>query len=181
VGRELDYTPRQVTMALTALVRDRGDVEVTAARLIGDEFMVSADTLALWKTDTHAEQYKRIEEHIGRETERDAITTAQQTSSAAASCKLELLERVGEIRAPGARLPGAARRVNDATAKATTELMQLTGRPVNGNAGDASVEAMTRLVTGLQELGLVKLAPSIAETISDADDPRSAGSSISLK
>jgi hypothetical protein len=168
VGRELDYTARQVTMALTALVRDRGDVEVTAARLIGDEFMVSADTLAFWKTDTHAEQYKRLEEHIGRETERDAITTAQQVIKRGGELKLELLEYVGEIRRPEL-VSQALRAVSDATAKATTELMQLTGRPVSGASGDASLESMTRLVTGLQELGLVKLAPSIAATLTDAD------------
>lgn len=154
-------------MALSALVRDHGDVEKTANRLIGDEFMVSADVLAVWKADTHAEQYRRLEEQLGREIERDAIGTLQHTIRRAGEIRLDLLERVALIERPEL-VSQALRAVSDAGRKATTELMLLTGRPVNGASGDASVEAMTRLVTGLQELGLVKLAPSIAETITDA-------------
>lgn len=168
MGHEVDYTSRQITTALTALVRDHGDVEVTAGRLIGDEFMVSADTLALWKADTHAEQYRRLEEQLGREIERDAIMRTQQIIKRSGELKLELLERVGAITRQEL-VPQALRAVSDAGAKATTELMQLTGRPVSGASGDASVDAMLRLVTGLQETGLIKIAPSVAATLTDAD------------
>lgn len=155
-------------MALTALVRDLGDVEKTASRLIADEFMVSADVLALWKTETHVEQYKRIEEHLGHEIERDAIMTAQHTIRRGGELRLALLERVGKIERQEL-VSQALRAVSDATRKATTELMLLTGRPIDGASNDASVEAMTRLVTGLQELGLVKVAPQIAVAL-DGDD-----------
>lgn len=155
-------------MALTALVRDHGDVEKTANRLIGDEFMVSADTLTLWKADVHAEQYRRLEEQLGREVERDAILRAQQIIRRGNELTLDLMERVGRIERQEL-VSQALRAMSDATKKATTELMLLTGRPVTGASGDASVEAMLRLVTGLQETGLIKIAPGIAETLTDAD------------
>lgn len=161
MGKELDYTPRQVTMALQALARDFGDVEKTAERLIGDEFMVSPDTLWLWRVDLHAEQYTRIVDNLGTELERNAITQLQQRIVRTNELAMTMAERVGEV-TRAELVSQALRALTDASAKASTELMQITGRPVSGNAGDASVEAMSRLLNGLAGAGLIKIAPSIA-------------------
>lgn len=160
-------------MALQQLARDEGDTVKTANRLINDEFMVPAATLVMWVTETHAEQYARIAEGIGAEQERQVIRQAQDTLVYAGTVQRKLVEEIeiklteGKIR-PEA-LPQALRSVTDVRSKSTTSLLLLTGRSVTGNAGEATVEAMTRLVTSLQGLGLVKVAPSIAATLGSED------------
>jgi hypothetical protein len=165
VGREISYTPRQVTEALQALARDFGDVDKTAERLIADEFQVSAETLHLWKTETHAEQYKRLLENMGHELERSAIQQLQQRITRTNELAMEMAERVGQIQRQELT-PGALRALTDASAKATTELMQLTGRPT---AGDGSIENMLRLISGLEGAGFLKIAPSVAYTLRPED------------
>lgn len=168
MGTDLSYTPRQVTQALQALARDNGDVEATAEKLIDDEFMVTAAVLYEWKTETHAEQYSRIVEALGAELERNAIIQLQRIVGRANDLKLGMMERVGEITRPEL-VSQALRALSDVGAKSTNQLMQLTGRPVAGNAGDASVEAITRIVTGLQAAGLIKIAPSVVATLGPGD------------
>lgn len=153
-----------VAQALAALARDYGDVDKTAERLIDDEFMVPAATLYEWKTEVHAEQYSRIAQGLGSELERDAIQQLQQTLVRSNELRLEMLERVGGITRPEL-VSQALRAISDAGAKASTELMQITGRPVNGAAGDGSVDAMLRLLGSMQSMGLVSVAPSVQGSI----------------
>lgn len=170
MGTEIAYTPGQVTRALRQLALDFGDVETTSERLIDDEFQVSALTLLEWKLDLHAEQYQRIAEQLGLERERNAIGQLQEIVVRANELKLPMMERVGEI-TRAELVPQALRALSDAGAKATAQLMQLTGRPLDGKAGDASVDSMIRLVTGLQGAGLLNIAPPVAEAIeADAKD-----------
>lgn len=164
MGKDVSYTPRQVTMALQALARDYGDVEKTADRLINDEFQVPAETLWQWKQDTHAEQYNRLLDVMGHELERSAIQQLQQRITRTNELVETMAERVGEVTRPEL-VSQALRALTDASAKATTELMQLTGRPTNGAAGDGSIEGMIRLISGLESAGFLKVAPSVALTL----------------
>jgi hypothetical protein len=165
---ELAYSSRQVTLALQALARDFGDVDKTADRLINDEFQVPAETLYLWKTEVHAEQYNRLLDNMGHELERSAIQQLQQRITRTNELAMEMAERVGEI-TRAELTPQALRALTDASAKASTELMQLTGRPINGAAGDGSIENMLRVISGLQSAGFLKVAPSVAAFTLDAE------------
>lgn len=164
MGKELSYTPRMVTMALQALARDHGDVDRTAERLLNDEFQVPAETLYLWKTELHAEQYNRLLENMGHELERTAIQQLQHRIARVNELTMDMAERVGQIQRQELTA-GALRALTDASAKATTELMQLTGRPVNGAAGDGSIENMLRVIAGLEGSGFLRVAPSVAYTL----------------
>lgn len=168
MSMEVSYTPRMVTMALQALARNHGDVDLTARDLINDEFQVPAATLIDWMTDSHAEQYTRIAESLGAEIERSIIRQAQDNMHRAGQLQTDLLERVGRVQREEL-LSQALRAVTDARSKSTNTLLLLTGRSITGNDGGATVEAMTRLVNSLQGLGLVKVAPSIAATLGDGD------------
>lgn len=160
-------------MALQAVARNQGDVELTARELINDEFQVPAATLIDWITETHAEQYSRIVDGLGAEQERRVIRQAQDTLVRAGEVQSELVEAIatqlhdGKIRPEV--LPQSLRSITDVRAKSVNSLLLLTGRSVTGNTGEATVEAMTRLVNSLQGLGLVKVAPSIAATLGSED------------
>lgn len=168
MGTEIAYTPRQVTLALQQLALDFGNVETTAEKLINDEFQVPALTLLAWKLEEHAEQYGRIADQLGAQLERGAITQLQETIIKANEGRLELIERVALIERPEL-VSQALRALSDASAKASTELMQLTGRPTDGRDGDASVDAMIRLVTSLQGAGLINVAPAVAATLAPTE------------
>lgn len=168
MGKELTYTPRMVTLALQALARDFGDVDKTADRLVNDEFQVPAETLYLWKTESHAEQYNRLLENMGHELERTAIQQLQHRITRVNELAMEMAERVGGIQRQELT-PAALRALTDASSKASTELMQLTGRPINGAAGDGSVENMLRLIAGLESSGFLKVAPSVAYTLDPSE------------
>lgn len=173
MGKEIAYTPGQVQIALRALARDHGDVDKTAERLLDDgegfeSFMVPAGTLDLWKNETHAEQYKQLVERMGAELERDAVIHLQRTITRANRARDDLIERVSQIERPEL-VSQALRAISDASAKSTNQLMQLTGRPVAGAAGDASVEAITRVVKGLEAAGLISVSPRVSATLTPED------------
>lgn len=155
-------------MALQALARNQGDVELTSMELINDEFQVPVATLIAWMTETHSEQYTRIADGLGAEIERQVIRQAQDNMKRAGEIQADLLERVALIERPEL-VSQALRAVTDARTKSTTALLLLTGRSITGNDGGATIEAMTRLVNSLQGQGLVKIAPSIAATLGPED------------
>lgn len=155
-------------MALQALARNEGDVELTARELVNDEFMVPAATLIDWITETHVEQYERIYKAYGGERERRAVQQAHNLIVRTGELQATMIERVGEVTRPEL-VSQALRALTDARRKGVNDLLLLTGRSITGGSETATVEAMTRLVTGLQGLGLIKVSPTIAATLTDAD------------
>lgn len=159
MGTELAYTPEQVTKTLMRLAAEHGDVEAVAEVLIDDEFQVPADTLRLWMLDTHAEQYKRYERDAGTGHERLAIARLRETIARSAQLEADMLEQVATITNPALQ-PNALRAIADVKSKATTELLQLTGRPVSG-AREGSADAMGNLVRHMLEKGYLKAADGV--------------------
>jgi hypothetical protein len=155
--REVAYSPEDVSKALMRLAANHGDAARTAGELIDDRFQVPADTLLTWKLETHSEQYRRIESSIANDLEEQAISQLRQTIRRVGELEGDMLERVGQINDP--RLtPNALRALADTRAKATNELLQLTGRPLNGERAGGDVG---QLVRGMVEAGLLRLAPGI--------------------
>lgn len=155
--QQLDYPAADVTKALMRLAANEGDVDRTADELVDDRFMVPADTLRHWKLETYREQYTRLEEQRAHELEQDAIAQLRRTIKKVGELEDKMLERVGGITDRNLT-PNALRALSDARAKATNELLQLTGRPVNGQrAGGSPAD----LVMSMVELGYLRLAPGI--------------------
>lgn len=155
-------------MALQQLARNKGDIAATADELVNDEFQVPAATLVEWSTETHAEQYDRITKSLGYELERRAVQQAQEMIVRTGELQMEMIEEVGRIRRQELT-PQALRALTDARRKGVNDVLLLTGRSITGGSEAATVEAMTRLVTGLQGLGLIKVAPSVALTLGDSE------------
>lgn len=155
-------------MTLQALARNEGDVSKTADELINEEFQVPAATLIEWITETHVEQYNRIADAIGAELERRAVQQAHKLIIKAGELQYDMVVRAGAIERQEL-VPQALRALTDARRKGVNDVLLLTGRSITGASDAATVEAMTRLVTGLQGLGLIKVAPNIAATLNDAD------------
>ena len=157
VKREVAYPPEDVTKALMRLAANHGDVEATAAELIDDRFQVPVDTLRTWKLETHSEQYRRVEQAIANDLEEQAIAQLRHTIRKVGEAESTMIDRVAAIE--DSRLtPGALRALADTRAKATNELLQLTGRPLNGDRAGGDVG---QLVRGMVEAGLLRLAPGI--------------------
>lgn len=160
-------------MALQALARNEGDVAETASELINDEFQVPRSTLIEWMTETHAEQYHRIVDQLGNENERRVIAQAHNVTVRAGEVQADLVEHLATLLDTGKLrpelVPQSIRALTDARAKSVNSVLLLTGRSITGDTGGADVEAMTRLVEGLQSLGLVKIAPNIAATLGPED------------
>jgi hypothetical protein len=126
VGADLDFSPDQVTRALRELVAHAGDPEAAAEALVDDEFQVPVATLRRWKRDTHAEQYRRLEEEYGRELERIATEQARATIVRAGQIERDLLEQVKDV--PREVAPQALRAAADVKSKSVDKLLALTGR-----------------------------------------------------
>lgn len=161
MSTEIAYTPEQVTTALMTLVANGGSASKTAEELLEGDFQVTAPTLRRWKNDTHAEQYRRLEENYGHELEQLAIQRARQIIEKAADKVEVLLERAGE--AEGDLVPQALRAVADAQSKQGNLLMQLTGRPTNPRDNGSS--DVVQLVMHMVDKGYLKLAPDVAQHV----------------
>jgi hypothetical protein len=150
-GTDLDFSPEQVTRALRELVAHAGDPTAAAEALVDDEFQVPVATLRRWKRDTHAEQYRRLEEEYGRELERIAAEQARATIVRAGQIERDLLERVKD--APPDVAPQALRAAADVKSKNVDKLLALTGR-----AGMAPAPSdFGSLLRHMQARGYVKL------------------------
>lgn len=151
-GQDLDFSPEQVTRALRELVAHAGDPEQAAEALVDDEFQVPVATLRRWKRETHAEQYRRLEEEYGRELERIATEQARATIVRAGQIERDLLERVKD--APPDVAPQALRAAADVKSKNVDKLLALTGRAGYGAPQATEFGALLRHMQGK---GYVKL------------------------
>lgn len=161
MGTAVDYTPQQVTTALMQLVANGGNAAKTAEMLHDDEFQVPEATLRRWKNDTHAEQYRRLEDNYAAELEAEAIQRARIRLREADEIEGKLLERA-ESASPDL-VPQALRAVADVKAKSGNLLMQLTGRPIapkDQGSGDVA-----KLLMAMVDKGYLRLAPAVAESI----------------
>lgn len=161
MSSEIAYSPTQVTTALMAMVANGGSAAKTAEELHEGDFQVTAATLRRWKNDTHAEQYRRLEENYGHELEQMAIQQARQIIEMSHDKLKALLERAGE--AKGDLVPQALRAVADTQSKQGNLLMQLTGRPTNPRDNGSS--DIVQLVMHMVDRGYLKLAPDVAEHV----------------
>lgn len=138
MARHLDLPPEDVSLALLRLARNGGNIELTADELIDDRFQVPRDTLQTWMLDTHAEQYRRIEKELGERKEENAIARLRTIIEKTSALRVDMVDEVGRI-SDQRLLPQALRALSDAEAKSTTMLLQLTGRPVNGDRHGTSL------------------------------------------
>jgi hypothetical protein len=160
VAVENSYTSEQVTKALLALAANGGDAKETAAQLHEGDFMVTEATLLLWKTEEHAERYKRYARDLAQERESRTASILQDTIVETARMKRGLLEKV-EATADRPEYAGhALRAITDAESKSVNSLLALTGRPTDGRT-DGGGDAIARLVLGMQAQGLIQLAPGL--------------------
>jgi hypothetical protein len=156
-----EYEPEQVTKALLALAANAGDAKVTAGQLIEDDFQVSEATLLLWKHETHAERYKRFERELAAEREGRTVSILQDTITETSRMKREMLEKVRDTADRPEYAGHALRAITDAESKSVSSLLALTGRPTDGRQ-EGGADALSRLVLGMAERGLVRLAPGLS-------------------
>jgi hypothetical protein len=155
---EIAYSTGDVTKALTRLALNNGDVKATAGELIDDRFQVPEDTLRFWMLEEHKQRYDRLKRDLSSSQEEQAVSQLRRTITRVGELEADLLERVGAIQ--DERLsPNALRALSDARAKATTELLQLTGRPVDGKTDAASAIS---LLGKLHREGLLRAAPGVS-------------------
>lgn len=158
--RGISYEPEQVTKALLTLAANAGDVDRTAEELI-DDFQVTKGTLLLWMKETHAERYKRFERELAAERERRTVSILQDTITETSAMKKELLSKVRDTADRPEYAGHALRAITDAESKSVSSLLALTGRPTDGRQ-DGGGDALARLVMGMAEKGLVRLAPGLS-------------------
>ena len=151
-GRSLQ-SPEKVTEALLQLVANAGNVAKTAKQVDLPE-----QTLRHWKNDTHAEQYRRLEEQHGRELELQAIDQARQTIVRAGEIERELLEKAKDSRPD--MVPQALRAVTDVKAKNVDRLLSLTGRPVQPK--DPGGNDLVALMQSMVDRGYLKVAAGVS-------------------
>lgn len=142
----------KVTEALLQLVANGGNVEQTAKQ-VG----VAASTLRAWKNDRHAERYRRLEESHGTELERQAVELARARMIRASEIEGELLERAAK--ATPDMVPQALRAVSDVKAKATQQVLTLTGRSIDPKG--ASTGDLVQLLESMAAKGFVRIAAGI--------------------
>lgn len=158
------YSQAQITEGLAQLVANGGDVSKTSKEVDVPDY-----TLRSWKTDTHAEQYRQLEEAHGTALERQAVELARATLVRAAAIEDRMLDRIEDVSSKD--LPQALRAVADVKAKAGNQLMQLTNRPTDPK-DPAGMDIMAML-RSMEARGLAKLAVGIevrAEAV-PADNP----------
>lgn len=160
MAQEIAYTPEEVTKALLALAANGGDAKATAEQLHDGDFMVTEATLLLWKHETHSERYARLETELAHERERRTVSVLQETITETARIKKDLLEKVEKTAERPEYAGHALRAITDAEAKSVNSLLALTGRPTDGRQ-DGGSDAMTRLVLGMAERGLIRLADGL--------------------
>jgi hypothetical protein len=154
------YSAEQVTKALLALAANGGDAKETTAQLVEDDLRITEATLLLWKTETHAERYKRYARELAQERESRTAGLLQETIVETSRIKRDLLAKV-EKTADRAEYAGhALRAITDAESKSVNSLLALTGRPTDGRQ-DGGGDAIARLVLGMQAQGLIQLAPGL--------------------
>lgn len=159
------YTQQQVTEGLTQLVANGGNVAKTAKQVDIPDY-----TLRAWKADTHAEQYRRLEEQFGTDLERQAVELARARMVRASEIEGELLEKAAQARPD--MVPQALRAVADVKSKATNQVLQLTGRPLEGK--EASGVDIMKMLESMQARGIAKLAVGVelrTEEAGAAGDP----------
>ena len=166
----LSYSSEQRTKALLVLAETHGDVDAVADLLIDDEFQVPADTLRYWMLDAHAEQYRRLAGEHGRRLEAETISQLRETIRKTSTVKHELIDKVKELAVSNPReSPHALRAITDAEAKSTVQLLQLTGRPVNG-AQEGGSDAMLKLAKHMIDQGLLRPADGITLDPADVEE-----------
>jgi hypothetical protein len=160
MSKAVTYTPEMVTKALAQLVANGGNVSKTAEDLIDDEFQVPVATLRHWKNETHAEQYRRLEERYGKELEELAVAQARLNIELAGQKKRALLNQVPE-KPPVDQLAQLLKAVTDAESKGTQGLLQLTGRPTNP-VGNQETGEVLKLLQTMADRGYLTLAPGVS-------------------
>lgn len=153
MGEAVSYSSAQVTEHLTTLACHAGDIEKTA-----EETGVPPATLRHWSLDSYSEQYRRLERQVAERVERDTIAMLREHIKTASMLEAKMLQRVGQITREDF-VPNALRAIADSKSKATTELLQLTGRPVNGSQ---DVGALVEVVKHLADRGLVSMAQGVS-------------------
>jgi hypothetical protein len=161
MGGEITYEPEMVTKALLALAANSGDAKITAEQLIEGDFQVTEATLLLWKHDVHAERYKRFERELANERERRTVSVLQDTITETSQIKRDMLEQVKQTAERPEMAGHALRAITDAESKSVSSLLALTGRPTDGRQ-EGGADALSRLVLGMAERGLVRLAPGLS-------------------
>lgn len=164
MGRDISYTPQQVTRALTVLAENAGNFARAADELRdhhNDPLEIRAGTLREWKKSIHAEQYRKIEENLGAEMEQQAIARQRKLINLADEKLEPLIERAGE--ATGENVPQALRAIADVKSKSGNVLMQLTGRPTNPRDNGSS--DIVDLLKHMVDRGYLNLAPDVAASV----------------
>lgn len=170
MGRELSYTPAEVTRALTLLAINGGDCARTATELREDDenpIEMRASTLRAWRKETHVEQYRRLVEETGAELEERATQRARTLIDKADTQLERLIERAGD--AQGDQVPATLRAVADVKAKSGNLLMQLTGRPTNPR--DNSTSDIVELLKHMADRGYLNLAPDVQDAVEGTAEP----------
>lgn len=161
MAKEISYTAKQVTEALTALAENAGNYAQTADELRDREFEIRAGLLRTWKTETHVEQYRKIEENLGHEMEATSIARQRQLINKADEKIDKLLDKLDDV-APE-KAPEAMRAAGDIKAKSANTLMQLTGRPTNPRDNGSS--DIVDLLKHMVDRGYLSLAPDVAASV----------------
>lgn len=149
------YTPEQVTKGLMAVVAHGGNVAAASEELIDDEYQIPAARLREWKTTTHTEQYRQLQDRAARELEDEAVETARGIIKRAGELEQAVLDRLEDkIQSmDGRELALAAKQLSDVKSKNVEKVLQLTGRGGERESG----EDFASLLRGLSQLGLVRL------------------------
>jgi hypothetical protein len=155
-GKSIAYDAEQ----LMRLVANQGNCARTASELIDDDFQVPRETLARWKTDLYAEQYRRLEDQHGKELEQEAVEQARLNIQLAGQKKRTLLEQVPD-KPPVDQIAALLKAVTDAESKGVQGLLQLTGRPTNPQ-GNSATNDVVQLLQKMKEVGFVSFAPGVS-------------------
>lgn len=148
-----DYTPQQVTEALTQLVACRGQVGDAVGKL---SFKLPVSTLRGWRDSTHAEQYRRLERTHGDDIEEELIARARANALAAAEAVEVAIEKtLADLKGNRIKDPAkAAQHLATVADSSVKKLMLLTGRPTERNED----RTMAETVALLMEKGILKPA-----------------------
>lgn len=169
MAKEIAYKAAEVTRALEALAENAGNYAQTAEELRSDEenpLEIRAATLRTWRTETHVEQYRKLEENLGFEMEQTAVAKQRKLINKADEKLDKLLDKLDDV--PADKAPEALRAAGDVKSKSSNTLMQLTGRPTNPR--DNSSSDIVDLLKHMVDRGYLNLAPDVAASVEGTVD-----------
>lgn len=150
-----DYTDEQISEALIAMVASGGNAAEASRRLAENDppLEVPPRTLRSWRSDVHADRYRRLDLDYTSQLEEQIVAHARENARRAAEVERQLIERTSARveQLDGKEAAIAAKNMSDVKSKNVEKFMALTGRQPTTPAD----QGMLQLVMGLVDRGIL--------------------------